>query len=258
MMGLFYIMRKEIKSYFFSPVAWILFGLFLFIMGSIFSKFISIYLQVALAQRFNQPQSGVTLDKLLSYLFQNMAFFLCLLIPFITMKLFSEEKRNATLELLLTSPITNMQIVWGKFFSAFFLVVCMLALTLMYIGFAVKYGNPDLKIIASTYIGLLLVVSLYISLGLFFSSLTGSQAIAAIVSLVVLIVLWLLHFFGQGTSLKFGPIDLGAFLVYLSPSTHFNSFNEGLIHLKDIVYYITFTFLMLFLTERVVESSRWK
>src|ERR1051325_1134871 len=118
MNGMTAIIKKELRSYFYSPVAYVLIGVFLFVMGIIFAKFVAIYLQYNAAQRFGQAQ-GITLDKLATYLYQNMSFFLCLMTPIITMRLFAEEKRNQTLELLFTAPLGGGELVFGKFLSAF-------------------------------------------------------------------------------------------------------------------------------------------
>lgn len=257
MSGTTAIIKKEIRTYFYSPVAYVLIGIFLFIMGVIFTKFVAIYQQVTMAQRFGQAQ-GITLDKLAAYLYQNMAFILCFVTPFLTMKLFAEEKNQSTLELLLTSPIRTAHLVLGKFFGAFALMTIMVILSFVYAGFMIAWGNPEVGVILSTYLGLLLALSCYISLGGLISAVASSQAIAAVWTFIALLLLWLLQSLGQGVTASLGPIQIGPTLVYLSPLGHFNSFNEGLIQVKDVVYFLSFTGFMLFLTHRVVESNRWR
>ncbi len=257
MTGIRAIVKKEFRSYFFSPVAYAVIGLFLLIMGSIFTKFIFIYQQYATAQRFGQAQ-GITLDKLAMFLYQNMAFILCFVTPFITMRLFAEERRQQTMELLLTVPIRSAELVLGKFSAAFLLMMVMVAISFIYVFFMILWGNPELPIIGSTYLGLSLALGCYVALGLLISALTSSQAVAAIFTFVALLFLWLLQSFGQGISAKSGFIDWGPLMVYVSPLGHFNNFSEGLIHLKDIVYFVTFIGFTLFLTHRAVESNRWR
>ena len=255
------IVKKELRSYFYSPIAYILIGVFLFIMGVIFTKFVDIYQRYNMAQRFGQAQ-GITLDKLATYLYQNMAFILCFLTPFITMRLFAEEKRQQTFELLFTAPIRGAQLVFGKFLAAFLLMFLMVALSSVYVLFMVMWGNPELPIIGTTYLGLLLALSCYIALGTLISATTSSQAIASIITFILLLFLWLLQSLAQGitshTETVLGTIDWGPVLTFISPLGHFNSFAEGLIHVKELVYFVSVTFFLLFLTHRVVVSNRWR
>jgi ABC-2 type transport system permease protein len=257
MSGTLAIIKKEIRTYFYSPIAYVLLGIFLFIMGIIFAKFVAIYLEMNARQQFGGGQ-GITLDKLATYLFQNMAFILCFVTPFLTMKLFAEERSQNTLELLLTAPIRTGHLVMGKFLGALGLMSLMLLLSFVYPLFMILWGNPETGLIASTYLGLFLSLACYIALGGLVSSLASSQAIAAVSTFILLLFLWLLQSLGQGLSVTWGPLEVGPALVFLSPLGHFNSFNEGLIQLKDVVYFVTFIGFTLFLTHRVVESNRWR
>lgn len=261
MSGTVALVRKELRTYFYSPIAYIVIGMFLFIMGVIFTKFVDIYQRYNMAQRFGQAQ-GITLDKLAMYLYQNMAFILCFLTPFLTMRLFAEEKRQQTFELLFTAPIRSVELVLGKFLSALFLMGAMLALSFVYVLFMILWGNPELPIIGATYLGLILALCCYISIGMLISATTSSQAIAAVLTFIVLIFLWLLQSIAQGitakTELALFTIDWGPLLTYISPLGHFNSFAEGLLHVKDLAYFVSFTAFILFLTHKVVESNRWR
>ena len=256
MKGAAAIIRKELRVYFLSPIAYVVLGIFLAVMGIIFSKFIAIYQQYNAAQRFGQAQ-GVTLDKVAQYLYQNMAFILCFVTPFLTMKLFAEERRQHTLELLFTAPIRGYELVLGKFFAALMLMLSMVAVSFIYVLFMIMWGNPDLNIIGTTYLGMILSLACYISVGALISALTSSQAIAAVWTFIVLLMLWLLQSLGQGAGTWMG-VDWGVVLPYLSPLQHFTTFSQGLVHIKAIVYFLTFTTFMLFLTQRVVESNRWR
>ena len=257
MNGAVAIARKELRTYFYSPVAYVVVGVFLFIMGIIFAKFVSIYQTYTQMQRFGQAPS-ITLDKLASYLYQNMAFILCFLTPFLTMRLFAEERRQQTLELLFTAPISGWQLVLGKFFASYGLMIFMLFLSFLYAGFMVIWGNPDVRVMGTTYVGLLLAMACYVSLGALISATTSSQAIAAIFTFIALLLLWLMQSLGQGMSAKVAGVDVGEVLGYLSPLSHFSGFADGLLHVKDVVYFLSFTFFMLFATLRVVESNRWR
>jgi len=179
MNGMNAIIKKELRSYFYSPVAYVIIGVFLFIMGVIFAKFVAIYQQYNAMQRFGQAQ-GITLDKLATYLYQNMAFILCFVTPFLTMKLFAEEKRQQTLELLFTAPLRGGELVMGKYLAAMMLMLMMTGFTFIYVLFMLIWGNPEMPIIGTTYLGLILALSCYISLGALISALTSSQAIAAV------------------------------------------------------------------------------
>lgn len=261
MKGMVAIIKKEMRAYFYSPLAYVILGIFLFFMGVIFTKFVDIYQRYNMAQRFGQAQ-GITIDKLATYLYQNMAFLLCFLTPFLTMKLFAEERRQQTFELLLTAPLRGMELVLGKFLSSYLLMLVMVALSFVYVLFMVLWGTPDLAIIATTYLGVMLAIACYIALGSLISAMTSSQAIAAVWTFIALLFLWLLQSLAQGLSTKWetplGTLDWGATLSYLSPLSHFSSFAEGLVHLKDVVYFISFAGFLLFLTHRVVESNRWR
>lgn len=257
MRGAIAITNKELKSYFYSPIAYVVLGVFLLIMGVIFAKFVAIYQHYNMAQRFGQGQ-GISLNKIVTYLCQNMAFILCFVTPFLTMKLFAEERRQNTLELLFTVPIRGVELVIGKYLAAFLLMVGMVAVSFIYVFFMIIWGNPDLSMIATTYLGLILSLGCYLAVGALISAMTSSQAIAAIWTFIALLLLWLLQALGQGLTAKWGFIDWGSLLVYLSPLSHFTSFSEGLIHIKDVIYFLTFTGFILFVTQRVVESNRWR
>ena len=258
MKGAIALVKKEMRCYFCSPVAYVIIGLFQLVMGIIFAKFVDIYMRYNTAQRFGAAPQGITLDKLAMYFYQNMAFFLVIFTPLITMRLFAEEKRQQTLELLFTAPIREFELVLGKFFAGYLLSVVMIALSLIYVLFMVMWGNPEVGIIVSTYIGLLLSMACYISLGTLISAMTSSQAIAAVWTFIVLLLLWLLQSLGQGVTAATGFIKWGAVMVNVSPLGHMTNFAEGVIHVKDVIYFFSFIGLMLFLTHRVIESNRWR
>ena len=255
------IVERELRAYFISPIAYVILGVFLFVMGVIFAKFVDIYQRYNMAQRFGQSQ-GITLDKLATCLYQNMAFILCFITPFVTMRLFAEEKRQQTFELLFTAPIRGVELVLGKFFAAYFLMLMMVALSFVYVLFMIIWGNPELPIIATTYLGLALALACYIALGAMISATTSTQAIAAVWTFIVLLLLWLLQSLAQGMTAKWDTalftVEWGPVLSYISPLGHFNSFAEGLLHVKDLVYFISFTGFVLYATHRIVESNRWR
>lgn len=251
------IIKKEWRVYFCSPVAYVVIALFLIIMGFIFDQFVGIY------QMYNQRaamgmNSGISVDRLIGQLFQNMAFIMAFLSPMLTMKLYAEEKRQQTFELLFTAPISGFDLVFGKFVAALGLMTVMLALSFIYNLFLIVWGNPDTNIIATTYLGMILTLGCYLSLGGFISALVSSQAVAAIINFVVILILYLLQSVGQNITAKWGFIEWGPVLVYMTPLGHFNSFATGTIHVKDVVYFLSFIGFMLYLTHKAVESNRWR
>lgn len=250
-----YIVEKELKSYFFSPIAYVIIAFFVFLSGYMFFNISRAYMiQRFMAMRYPWFAERLNLtDFVIRPLFGNISVILMLLIPVITMRLLSEEKRQGTFELLYTSPITSFQIVFGKFLSAFLFFIIMIAFTVPFPLILVKYGNPENGVIFSVYVGLLLMGAGFISLGLFASSLTENQIVSAVVSFSLLLIFWLIGWAGQAS----GPLGEKIF-SYLSFFQHFDNFNKGLIDTRDIVYYLSFTITGLFLTYIVVESHRWR
>lgn len=251
------IIKKEWKVYFYSPVAYVAIALFLFIMGFIFDQFVAIY------QLYNQRaamgmNSGISVDRLIGQLFQNMAFVMAFLSPMLTMKLFAEEKRQQTFELLFTSPIRGSALVIGKFIAALGLMCVMLLLSFAYNAFLIAWGNPDVNVIATTYLGMVLVLGCYLAMGGLVSAMVSSQAVAAIINFVLILILYLFQSIGPNMSAKWGPIEWGPLLVYITPMGHFSGFAAGMIHVKDVVFFVTFIGMMLFLTHKVVDSNRWR
>lgn len=257
MSGFTAVFKKEIRSYFYSPVAYILTGLFIFITGIIFYFFLRIYQEYASRAMFGQGP-GITLDRLVQQLFQNMSFILAFLTPFFTMRLFAEERRQQTFELLFTSPIRGVELVLAKYFSAFGLVILMMLLSFVHLGFLLLWGNPDVAAIATGYLGLALSLGCFLALGALISALSSTPGLAFMFNLITVLLLFLLQAIGQRVTAKWGPIDWGATLTYLSPISHLNPFVDGIIQLKDIVFFISFIALMLFLTHKAVESNRWR
>jgi ABC-2 type transport system permease protein len=173
--------------------------------------------------------------------------------PMITMRTYSEEKRSGTIELLLTSPITDTEIILGKFLGAMGLYASMLAVTLIHVGLLFWFGNPEWKPIASAYLGLLLMGGCFISVGLLISSLTKNQIVAGVVTFAVFLMLWVINWIGVFV----GP-TAQAILSHLSITDHFDDFSRGVIDTKHLVYYISFISLGLFLTAKSVDSERWR
>jgi ABC-2 type transport system permease protein len=171
----------------------------------------------------------------------------------ITMRTYSEEKRSGTIELLLTSPITDWQIILGKFFGAMGLYASMLLVTLLYMALLFVYGNPEWRPIAAGYLGLLLMGGCFVSVGLLISSLTKNQIVAGAVTFAVFLMLWVINWIGDMS----GPITR-EIVGYLSITEHLDDFARGVIDTKHVVYYLTFITFGLFLTAKSVDSERWR
>jgi len=175
------------------------------------------------------------------------------LIPMITMRLFAEEKRSGTIELLLTSPVSDNQIILGKWLGALLLYLCVLAMSMINIALLFAWGKPDLKPVLVAYLGLLLQGGCLLAIGTFISTTTRNQIVAGGVTFFVCLLLWLLSWFTAFDSTV--PAQV---VNYLSIVTHFENFGKGVLDSKDVVFYISFIFFALFATSRSMESLRWR
>jgi ABC-2 type transport system permease protein len=175
------------------------------------------------------------------------------LIPMITMRLFAEEKRSGTIELLLTSPVTDNQIILGKWLGAMLLYLCILAMSMINVALLFAWGKPDLKPVLVAYLGLILQGGCLLAIGAFISSLTRNQIVAGGVTFFVCLLLWLLNW-----ATSFDTTGWASVINYLSIVTHFDNFSKGLIESKDIIFYLSMIFFALFITSRAMESLRWR
>jgi ABC-2 type transport system permease protein len=186
-------------------------------------------------------------------LFLNVSVIALFVLPMITMRTYAEEKRSGTIELLLTSPLTDLQIIIGKFLGAVTLYIVMLLVTLVHVGVLFVYGQPEWQSIASGYLGLLLMGGAFISLGLFLSSTTTNQIVAGMLTFAILLLLWIVSWFADSASPRVASV-----LNYLSVTQHFDDFAKGIIDTTHVVYYLSFIAFGLFLTVRSVDAERWR
>ncbi len=230
------IFKREMKSYFYSPLAYVVISVFLVITGYTFITNILF-----------------TKTTFMHGVFENMVTLLIFLIPLLTMGLLTEERKQGIDQLLFTSPLGVIEFVVGKFLSAFVVYIVMLMFTFSFPAVLEYFGTPDYGSIISAYIGLILVGGVFISVGLFASSLTESQVIAGLISFGLLLVLWLVTLMKSvltGTIVKImHKIDLFAY---------FSDFQNGILDSRGIIVYISFTFVFLFLTTRVIDRRRWR
>ena len=246
--------RKDFKTYFTSPIAYIVIAGFLLIMGWMFFFNLSHFnAQNMQYQQFNMGKGVSITDGIIRPLYGNMNVIFLLLVPFITMRLFAEEKKLHTIELLMTSPISLMDMILGKFVSSFLLIFIMLALTLIYPAILFIAGNPELGTVITSYIGTLLLACCYLSLGLLFSSLTENQIVAGALTFAAGLFFWLVSWASQSAGSVWGDV-----LTYLSLISHYNNFGQGLINTSDVCYFLSFIGFGLFLTHRVLDSYRWR
>jgi ABC-2 type transport system permease protein len=184
---------------------------------------------------------------------QNASVIILFIMPMITMRTYSEEKRSGTIELLLTSPVTDAEIILGKFLGALGLYVVMLAVTLVYMAILFIYGNPEWKPLLAAYLGLLLMGGAFIALGLMISSTTNNQIVAGVISFVVFLLLWIVGWFGDSAGPWMGPLT-----SWLSITEHFDDFSKGIIDTKHVLYYVSLITFGLFLTAKSVDTERWR
>ncbi len=251
----FAIARREISGWFASPIAFVLLGAFAFLHGYFFSDYLRSFVEAGMRMTQMGGFSGGVLNvnaDLIRWLMASVAVLLVFLTPLVTMRSVASELRSGTVELLLTAPVTDGQIVLGKFFAVFALFAAMLGITGFHTGILFWHSAPEIAPVLAAYLGLLLLGAAFCSLGLFFSSLTRSQLVAGILTLVSLLVLWLLEFTGP----EWG--DTGRVLAYLSVTGHVADFTRGVISTRDIVFYLSFTAFWLFLTRESVRSRRWR
>jgi len=255
MKNIWAIFKKEIKTYFTSPIAYVVITVFLVLIGFFFYSLIWWFNSQSLQMAQNQySYQQLNINQMVySPLFQNMSIILLLMIPLLTMRLFSEEKKINTDELLYTCPISINQIILGKYFASLFVLLAMLFLTGILSIFTFAYGNPELVPILNGYLGLFLQGAAFIAVGIFFSSLTENQIVAAILTFGTLLLFWILNWASYSAAGMWKSV-----LNYLSFIQHFDDMTRGILDTTDLVYYISFIFLGLFLTHSVIQSRRWR
>jgi len=248
------ICRRELYSYFVSPIAWVLLTIFAFLSGAftyiITASFVTQSLE---GQMTGQSFPMNVNEQVIRPLFSNIAVVGLFLIPLISMRLFAEEKRQGTIELLVTSPIHDLEIVLGKWLSAVIMYSALLLVLLLDYSFLFIYGQPDWKPVVTGFLGVLLLGACLLSLGTFISTTTKNQIVAGAVGFALALLLWILEW-----TTSFGNSPTVQVLGYLSILSHLDSFARGVIDSKDVIYYLSMIFLGLFLTTRSLESLRWR
>ena len=245
---------KELRSYFASPVAWVMMGLFALIFGWFFLSYLTFFVRNSMQSMFGGgPQTMNVNMELIRPLLSNASVLVLFLLPMVTMRTYSEEKRSGTIELLLTSPLTDFEIIAGKFLGTVGLYLGLLVVTALYVGILFIYGRPEWRPLVAGYLGLLLLGSCFIAVGLFISSLTRNQMVAGAATFVVGLLFWIVSWFAESA----GPTTAQV-LSYLSITEHFDDFGKGIIDTKHVIYYLSFIAFGLFLTLKSVDSERWR
>jgi ABC-2 type transport system permease protein len=244
---------KELRSYFASPIAYIIIGLFALLFGWFFYMYLMVFVQQSeQMMQFGGGAANIN-QQMIRGVLLNSAVIILFVMPMITMRTYSEEKRSGTIELLLTSPVTDLQIILGKFFGALGLYLAMLFVTMLYMGLLFVYGNPEWRPVVAGYLGLLLMGGCFISAGLLISSVTKNQIVAGIITFAVFLMLWVINWIGESS----GPTTR-AIVSYLSITEHFDDFARGIVDTKHVIYYLSFITFGLFLTAKSVDSERWR
>jgi ABC-2 type transport system permease protein len=236
-------------------VAWVVFTIFLLIGGYFFYSIFAFFTLASMQSAMNPAMArdlNVT-DSVMRPLFSNISVILLLLLPLVTMRLFAEERRSGTIELLLTYPVRDGAVLAGKYLAAHALYAVMIGLTVLYPGIVVYFARLEWGPVLTGYLGLLLMGATFIAVGVFASSLTENQIVASITTFGVLLIFWIL-----GWSADYAGGTMGRVLQFLSILEHNESFAKGVVDTKDLLYYLNFTVLALFLTLRSLEARRWK
>ena len=230
------IFQREINAYFLSPIAYVIIAVFTVFSGYFFSIML-----------------GITQESTLRYSLAYTQFILSILTPVITMRLLAEENKTCTIEPLMTAPVTDFEVVFGKFLAAWALYNVMIAPTAFYIIFLAWVGSPDYGAIIASYIGLVLMGGLFISIGLLVSAITKNQIVAAVIGIVSLLILLVIGLASSGGEGWFYNA-----LRYIGTYDHWDTFTKGIVDTRDVIYYVSFTALLIFIVVRIVESRRWR
>ncbi len=249
------IAERELRSYFASPIAYAVIGFFALVFGWMFYTFLRFFVMqsMQMSQMGMGPGQVNVNQAMIRPLILQISVVTLFVLPMITMRTYSEEKRSGTIELLLTSPVSDLEIILGKFLGALGLYALMLLVTVPTITLLFWYGDPDWKPVVTSYLGLLLLGGSFISYGLFISSLTKNQIVAGVLTfctlLMLLLVSWMQDFVGP-----VGQSVISALAVF----EHFEDFSKGVIDTKHLVYYASVITFGLFLTAKSVDSERWR
>jgi len=247
------VMKRELKSFFYSPIAYVVLTIFLIITGYFFFVMMAGLSRYS-SQMMQNPMAQINItEMIIRPLFGNMTFILMLIMPILTMRLFAEEKKSGTFELITTYPIKDIDLVIGKVLACSGVFLAMLLCTGLYPVFMFSYSSPDPGVLGSAYLGLLLMGIAFIALGTFISSLTENQIVAAVMTFGASLLFWIIGWISQVSEGVFSK-----FLTQISLLSHYENFSKGVIDLSDIIFYLSFSAFWIFLTLRSLESKKWR
>jgi ABC-2 type transport system permease protein len=254
MRNVFTICGREVNAYFTSPIAYLLMGLFGLITGFMFYSATAYFISVSTQQMMQGQSSPMNIgDFVIAPLLGNAGVIGLFLVPLISMRLFAEEKRSGTIELLLTSPISDWEIILGKWLGAMTMYLAIIAMTIINIALLFAWSTPDWRPILTGYLGLILQGATVLAIGTFISTTTRNQIIAGGATFAICLLLWVLSWVSNYSDTWYGKA-----IAYCSILTHFEPFSKGIIDTKDVIFYLSAIFLGLFLTSRSLESLRWR
>jgi ABC-2 type transport system permease protein len=253
-MNAFTIAKKELNLYFRSPIAYGIMGFFALVTGFFFYSAVGFFLQRSMQMAQMGQSTPMNVDEwVVRNVLSNISVVGLFLIPMMTMRSFAEEKRTGTIELLITSPLRDSEIIIGKWLGALVMYATLLGLTAVNMVTLYAYGTPDWRPMVVGYLGLLLQGGALLAIGILISSTTRNQIVAGVAGFCVCLLLWVLDWVTA-----FEASTLNKVIAYISVVSHFESFAKGVVDLKDVVYYITMIVLGLFLTARSMDSMRWR
>lgn len=244
-MKLIALTQRELQACFYSPMAWLVMAAYLFCCGWGAAQYIDMC---------NTSRMDASMRDMLSW----MEFLALFIVPLISMRLVAEEKKTGTLEMLVTAPVSDTSVVLSKFTGALAFWIVLQVPTYVYVLILEKYANPEYGSILTGYLGLTLLGALFLSIGLFVSTVSRDQVVAALVSFVLLIAFYTMSNFAISIHSKWLGIDWRAVVSYMGFMAHYESFGKGVLDSRDLTYYLSVTVVFLFLSVRALESRRWR
>jgi ABC-2 type transport system permease protein len=249
------IAKRDLGSFFSSPIFYVVTTVFLLLYSFIFFNILNFFsFQSFQAGQMQGMGMNLNLNEMvIEPSFHNMSVILLLIIPIITMRSFADEKKMKTFRLLLSSPVHLVEIILGKYLACMIVVTLMVLISSYSVGFLLLLGEPEIGPIITGYVGILLMAGCYVSVGIFASSLTDNQIIAAVLTFGFSLFMWVIGWGAQAAGATTGQV-----LQYLSIVEHMEHFLKGMVDTSDLVYYLSFILLSLFLCHRVLDSNRWR
>jgi ABC-2 type transport system permease protein len=254
--GFYPIYRREMRSYLTSPSVYVAVAAYLFLTGLFFYGILLNFSELSANAEYRRQMGFEQVNftrHVVSQLFWSSNFLLLFVVPVFTMRLIADERRTGTFEMLRSLPFTDWNIVIGKYLAAYTLVAAMLAVNSYHILILARYGDPEMSVVAVAFLGGLIMPGAYVAIGLFASSLTENQIVAAIIAFVILLLLFL-----AGDVTAPGATGWGRLLELFSMRIRSEQFTMGLLRLEDIAYFVMIATVFLFLTCRILELTRWR